>query len=356
MPPEREQGRIADAIESHITRLDDAVATLKRVERNLERYRASVLKSAVEGRLVPTEAALAKQERRTYEPASVLLDRIRTERRRRWTESGKKGKYEEPTAPDTTNLPSLPEGWYYVRVPTLLLPTNEGMKTGPFGSLLKKHEHRQEGVPVLGIENIEPMRFVLGSKIHITAEKADQLCGYDVEPGDLLISRSGTVGQVCVVPEALGPARFSTNVMRVRFLKGPPIPAFFALLLNGSPFVRSQISDLCKGTTRDFLNQEILSTLVFPLPPLAEQARILDEVTRLVSVADTVAGDSDTTLLRAQRLRQAILKWAFEGKLADQDPNDEPATVLLERIKGERAVATSTPVKKATPVRVKARR
>ena len=98
MPPLREQQRIVEAIESYFTRLDDAVATLERVQRNLKRYRASVLKAAVEGRLVPTEAALAEQEGRDYEPASVLLERILTERRRRWAESGKKGKYQEPSA------------------------------------------------------------------------------------------------------------------------------------------------------------------------------------------------------------------------------------------------------------------
>jgi type I restriction enzyme S subunit len=124
--PSSEQRRIVSAIESYFTRLDDATATLERVQRNLERYRASVLKAAVEGRLVPTEAELAREEGRDYEPASVLLERILLERRRRWEEAelaklrakGKepkgdawKGKYTEPVEPDTSGLPELPEGW-----------------------------------------------------------------------------------------------------------------------------------------------------------------------------------------------------------------------------------------------------
>ena len=124
--PGAEQRRIVAAIESYFTRLDDAVATLARVQRNLKRYRASVLKAAVEGRLVPTEAELARAEGRSYEPASVLLTRILAERRRRWEEAelakmkakGKapkddkwKEKYVEPVAPDTSELPELPEGW-----------------------------------------------------------------------------------------------------------------------------------------------------------------------------------------------------------------------------------------------------
>lgn len=201
--PLREQSRIVEAIESYFTRLDDAVATLERVQRNLKRYRASVLTAAVEGRLVATEADLARAEGRDYEPASALLDRIRAERRHRWRADDIQRDYREPTAPDISGLPELPEGWSYSSIPMLVLPTRAGMKTGPFGSLLKKHEHQLSGVPVVGIENIEPMEFVPGSKIHITTDKAEDLSGYDVLPGDLLISRSGTVGQVCVAPDGL---------------------------------------------------------------------------------------------------------------------------------------------------------
>ncbi|MFN2398564.1 MAG: hypothetical protein ABR543_07970 [Gemmatimonadaceae bacterium] len=133
--PLSEQHRIVEAIESYFTRLDDAVATLERVQRNLKRYRASVLKAAVEGRLVPTEAELAHTEGRDYEPASVLLERILAERRRRWEEAelakmkakGKvpkddvwNAKYEESVAPDTSDLPELPEGWCWASLDGLL--------------------------------------------------------------------------------------------------------------------------------------------------------------------------------------------------------------------------------------------
>ncbi|MBM3496066.1 MAG: hypothetical protein FJX72_17355, partial [Armatimonadetes bacterium] len=131
LPPEGEQLRIVEAIESYFTRLDDAVATLERVQRNLKRYRASVLKAAVEGRLVPTEAELARAQSRDYEPASVLLEHILAERRRRWEEAeltkmkvkGKapeddkwKAKYKEPVALDVSRLPDLPEGWCWATV------------------------------------------------------------------------------------------------------------------------------------------------------------------------------------------------------------------------------------------------
>ena len=126
VPPLRDQKRIIKAIDSYFTRLDNVTATLQRVRRNLKRYRASVLKAAVEGRLVPTEAKLAQAKGCEYEPASVLLQRILVERRRRWEEgelarmkaAGKtptndnwKAKYKEPAEPDTNALQSIPDGW-----------------------------------------------------------------------------------------------------------------------------------------------------------------------------------------------------------------------------------------------------
>src|SRR5690606_13042558 len=84
VPPVDEQQRIVSKVDELVTRLDAAVAALKRVQANLKRYRAAVLKAACEGRLVPTEAELARAEGRAYEPASVLLQRILAERRAQW--------------------------------------------------------------------------------------------------------------------------------------------------------------------------------------------------------------------------------------------------------------------------------
>jgi type I restriction enzyme S subunit len=98
LPSLDEQKVILAEIERQFTRLDAGVAALQRIQANLKRYRASILKAACEGRLVPTEAELARTEARSYEPADQLLARILTDRRQKW--SGR-GKYKEPVAPDT---------------------------------------------------------------------------------------------------------------------------------------------------------------------------------------------------------------------------------------------------------------
>ena len=342
LPPLPEQHRIVAEIEKHFTRLDAAEAALRCVEANLKRYRASVLKAACEGKLVPTEAELAEAEGRDYEPADQLLERILAERRVRWeSQEKRRGKYKEPVPPDTSDLSELPEGWEYTSIEPLLSLARVGLKTGPFGSLLKKHEHRESGVPVFGIENIRGMEFVSGNKIFVTCQKAQSLSAYDVQTGDILISRSGTVGHSCVVPNGLGKARLSTNLIRLSLEEQYVLPRYLCLLLNGAPTVLDQISELCSGSTRDFLNRKIILTLAFPLPPYAEQRRIVAEVDRLLSIIQHFESTVETNLKRVGRLRQSILKRAFSGQLAPQDARDEPASVLLERIRAEREASRS---------------
>ena len=114
LAPLPEQHRIVAEIETQFTRLDASVAALRRAQANLKRYRASLLKAACEGSLVPTEAERASSEDRDYEPAAVLLERILAERRAHWeSQEKRRGKYKEPSAPDTSDLPELPEGWVW---------------------------------------------------------------------------------------------------------------------------------------------------------------------------------------------------------------------------------------------------
>jgi type I restriction enzyme S subunit len=112
-----QQRRIVAEIEKQFSRLDEAVAGLQRVKANLKRYKAAVLKAAVEGHLVPTEADLSRREGRSYETGAQLLQRILETRRSQWNG---KGKYKEPAAPDTNNLPELPEGWVWATVDQLV--------------------------------------------------------------------------------------------------------------------------------------------------------------------------------------------------------------------------------------------
>lgn len=204
--------------------------------------------------------------------------------------------------------------WEMVNISCFLDNSCKGMMTGPFGTALKKSEHKSCGIPVLGIENIGEGSFVMPNKIFVTEEKAKELKTFAVKTDDIIISRSGTVGEICKVPFFMNDALLSTNLIRIR-LNLDLINADYFVLLFQSSQIKQQVKDLCKGTTRAFLNQTILSQISFPYPPLSEQQRIVAEIESRLSQAEAVEASIGKALQQAEALRQSILKKAFNGEL-----------------------------------------
>jgi type I restriction enzyme S subunit len=337
LAPKPEQQRIVDAVESYFTRLDDAVATLERVERNLKRYRASVLKAAVEGRLVPTEAALAKQEGRSYEPASLLLERILTERRRRWSKSGKKGKYEEPAPPEISNLPGLPEGWCWATIGQVA-PLQAGFAFSSSG-------YCKSGVRLLKGNNVRD-GWLSTSEIDCwSIEDCAAYGQFRLGEGDVVLAMDRPVyssGTKATKVAILG-SDWNGALLLQRvgcFRRDASIEGRYLYLFLSSDDFRDHIIRKQNGSQdgKDLphVSSETVDSCPFPFPPIAEQRRIVDIAERLLTVVTAGATVVKDNNLRCTRLRQSILKWAFDGRLADQDANDEPASVLLERIKAER--------------------
>lgn len=363
LPPLREQEEIADAVDSHLTKIDAAIAGLKRVQANLKRYRASVLKAAVEGRLVPTEAELAREEGRDYEPASVLLGRILAERRRRWEEAelakmkakGKtpkndtwKAKYKEPAPPDTDGLPELPEGWCWASVGQITVSLDQGWSP----KCSKKASADEKQWAVMKTSAVQPMSFV---DVHNKA-LPDELVArehLEIVENDLLVTRAGPrsrVGICCLVRSTRRRIMLCDKVYRLRTAQDFFSAGYLEILIN-EPRIMSEIEERKSGISDSGLNltQDRFLELVIPVPPLSEQLRVEDAIGEHLAVVRRTAADCEASIQRSVRLRQSILKWAFEGKLVDQDPNDEPASVLLDRIRAEREAAAQKPKKaKAT--------
>ena len=204
--------------------------------------------------------------------------------------------------------------WEMVNISCFLDNSCRGMMTGPFGTALKKSEHKSCGVPVLGIENIGEGSFVMPNKIFVTKEKAEELKTFAVKTDDIIISRSGTVGEICKVPLFMKDALLSTNLIRIR-LNLDLINADYFVLLFQSSQIKQQVKDLCKGTTRAFLNQTILNQISFPLPPLPDQHRIVQEIESRLSQAEAAEASIAEALQKTEALRQSILKKAFSGEL-----------------------------------------
>ena len=334
-------------IEKHFTRLDASVAALKRVQTNLKRYRASVLKSACEGKLVPTEAELARSERRDYEPADRLLACILSERLAQWESQAKRrGKYKEPTPPDTSNLPELPEGWVWATV-AQVAEIQGGIQKQP------KRAPADNPFPYLRVAN------VLRGSLDLTEVLEIELFSGELDKlrlcqGDLLIVEGNgspaQIGRMAIWNGEIEDCVHQNHIIRARVFD-EVVPQYAETYWN-SPEGSSQVLAVASSTSGLYtLSVSKVSALPIPLPPLAEQRRIVAEVERRLSVVQQAEAAVEASLVRAERLRQSILKQAFSGKLVPQDPSDEPASVLLERIRAERAEAEAAAKSNRKPKR-----
>jgi type I restriction enzyme, S subunit len=319
VPPLGAQRAIIAAIESHFSRLDAATATLERVQRNLERYRASVLKAAVEGRLVPTEAELAKKDGRSYEPASVLLKRILAERRRRWEEAelaklkakGKpptddrwKSRYEEPAAPDTDGLPDLPEGWCWATLPML----------GEIDRGRSRHRPRNDPRLLGG-----PYPFIQTGDVRC-ADGFIRSFSSTYSDFGLAQSRLWSAGTLCITIAAniaetaiLGfDACFPDSIVGFVNAERPDLVRFIELFIRTA---REKLERFAPATAQKNINLQTLTEVAVPMPPETEIRRIVDSVDAELERTRRVANDSMRSAVGIARLRQSILKWAFEGRL-----------------------------------------
>jgi len=314
--PLDQQKRIVAEIEKQFSRLDEAVANLKRVKANLKRYKAAVLKAAVEGRLVETEAERARREGRSYETGKQLLQRILETRRSQWQG---KGKYKEPVAPDTTDLPELPEGWVWAISNVVFDFVTSGSRGwakyySDSGSTFLRVGNLDHGTIDLDLSDIQRVE----APMNLEADRSR------VKPGDLLISITAELGMVAVVPEKIGDAYINQHVAIARstdLVNKNYIGWFFACEHAG----KKQLESLRRGATKAGLGLDDIRSVYMAMPPVSEQQRIVAEVDRRLSLLRETEAQVDANLKRAERLRQSILRRAFSGELLSAD-------VLRERV------------------------
>ena len=330
VPPVPEQHRIVAAIEQQFTRLDAGIAALRRAQTKLKRYRATVLKAAVEGKL--TEAWRA--EHPTTEPASLLLERILVERRAKWEADLKakgkdsaKVKYVEPAKPDVESLPELPDGWCWATVEQVCEYIVDCLHSTPI--------FRESGFLCIDTNCIKPGRIDF-EKVRYVDEDTFIERNRRMKPkeNDVMFSREeALLGVATRVPSNL---EFCLGQRMMIFRLNQSVNAsFYEKILNSSVF-RSQYLQEITGTASPHLNIQDIRKFMISLPPLIEQQIVAAEVERRLSIIEELANVTQASLKRAERLRHSILKEAFASRLVPQDPNDEPASVLLERIRRER--------------------
>lgn len=297
-PPEQHVEVVAE-IEKQFSRLDEAVANLQRVKANLKRYKASILKAAVEGRLVETEASIAQREGRSYETGEQLLQSTLVARQAQWVG---RGKYKTPEPPLESDA-SLPEGWAWATLEQMHLQ-------------IADVDHKMPKAQDAGIPYISTKDFFGDEGIDLSKAKLISAADYEglcrkVKPerGDLLLSRYGTVGEVREVNiDESFQASYSVAILKpVRGF----VPIRFLIAALRSDVVQRQIKRDVRATAQPDLGLAHIRQFVVPVPPMAEQLRILEELDFQLSILRGIESEVENSLLRVQTLRQSTLSKAF---------------------------------------------
>ena len=297
-PPDQQKLIVAE-VEKQFSRLDEAVANLKRIKANLKRYKAAVLKAAVEGKL--TEAW--RKAHPDVEPASKLLDRILTGRRAKG-----KGKYKEPSSPNLSDPPKLPELWVWASA----LQACEAVvdchnKTAPYTN---------SGIPLVRTSNIREGKLLLEDVKYVdqtTYAFWSRRC--PPESGDVLFTREAPMGEAAIIPLGIRLC-MGQRIMLMR--PSSAITGRFLLYALMSPVIKQMIDRTAVGSGVKHLRVGDVELLPIPVPPKTEQDWIVAEADRRLSIIEELEATVEANLTRADRLRQSILSKAFSGQLSPE--------------------------------------
>lgn len=320
LPPLPEQQRIVDKIETLFAELDKGEEGLRGVQKLLVRYRQSVLQAAVTGKLTADWRAANGAAQET---GRDLLARILNQRRERWQGSGK---YKEPVEPNTHGLPDLPCDWAWASLDQLLCHLTSGSRDW------KQYYGKGSGTFIMA-QNVRPMRFDLGERFSVNPppNSADAVRS-QARLDDLLITIVGAnTGDVCRFPLDADEHYVCQSVALIRLVETELSP-FIELYLSSKGAGRDQLERHIYGAGRPHLGFEQLRSIAIPLPPKRERDEMMNIVSEAFSNLTHVEDACRTEISRSPALRESILKDAFSGKLVPQDPSDEPAAMLLERL------------------------
>lgn len=349
LPPRAEQTRIVAKLEELISDLDAGVAELKTAQKKLAQYRQSLLKAAVEGALT----AQWRAQHSATETGAQLLERILKERRARWEtkqlakfkEQGKvppkdwQNKYPEPVQPDTTDLPELPLGWVWASLDMLGEIASGVAKGSKVGVGIEVRE-----VPYLRVANVQRGFLDLSEVKTILATERD-IADLTLQPGDILFNEGGDrdkLGRGWVWRDEVANCIHQNHVFRMR----PFLPEVLPELIShhGNTFGKTWFQNAGKQTTNlASINLTMLRMFPVPLGPADEQRELQTQLELQIAQIDQQQQAVEFGLKQSTAQRQNILRAAFAGQLVPQNPNDEPASLLLDRIRVERAEREKQP-------------
>lgn len=328
LPPLAEQVRIAGKLDVLLVHVTSGRERLERVTNLLKRFRQSVLSAAVSGELTREWREANPHEQGGASQSEVVI------RGRLWGS----GIVPELTEEETENIP---QGWSWAKLGALGLGTTPAVQIGPMS--MKSNQFAEHGLPVLNVGTVQTGYFD-HKKLNYLPQHLTQPFGrYLIRSGDILFTRSGTIGRCAVATAKEDGFLMTFHLLRIRVNQGVCLTSYALFALQGGKTIIRQIEESAIGATRAGFNTGLLEGLDIPLPPLIEQAEIVRRVEALFAIADRIEARYQSALTTFNHLTPALLTKAFRGELVPQDPNDEPGSVLLERIRATQALKAAKP-------------
>jgi type I restriction enzyme S subunit len=328
LAPLNEQRRIVEKVEALMARSRKAKEALDAIPKLIEQFRQSVLAAAFRGDLT----ADWREQNPNIEPASVLLEHIRKERREKWA-SENRGKFILSDDIDTENLPLIPKNWIWTTLDELLISLRNGLSKPP--------TEETTGIPILRISAVRPMEVNLKDIRYYQPIKGENLDYYLLKDGDLLFTRyngSKAFVGVCGMVNKLTEKRlYPDKLIRCKLVNTSLcLPEYIEIACNFGAS-RNYIENHAKTSAGQHgISGSDLKSTPIPLPPFSEQVEIVTQLKKQFSITTAQMLVASSCAQSIGTLNQSILSKAFRGELVEQDPNDEPASVLLERIQKER--------------------
>lgn len=216
-----------------------------------------------------------------------------------------------------TPLGEVPKDWEVLKLIDIVGNKKNSIKPGPFGSSLKKEFYVESGYKVYGQEQVIPNDFSVGN-YYINEKKFEELKGFEIKPGDLLISLVGTFGKIAIVPEDYEPGIINPRLLKISFDKTKSAVNFYKYYMSSSPFY-NQLSGLSQGGTMGVINSKTLKSLFFPCPPIEEQYNII----KILHSFDVRLQNEKQYLERLHLLKKGLMQDLLTGKVRVQVDDPE---------------------------------